>query len=287
MSKATENRQSEDYYRIEKAIKFAERNFRERPDLEAVAASVHLSKYHFQRMFRRWAGISPTQFMQFLTLQYAKKQLAESRSILDVSYDSGLSGPGRLHDLFVTLEAMTPGEYKRQGAGLRIAYGIHPSPFGQCLLATTARGICYLGFVNSISDAEVESQFRQSWPSAEVVRNEGATAAIVRRVFDVKAAVPPRPFNLLLRGTNFQINVWRALVTIPRGRFLSYQDVAAYLGKPAAYRAVANAIAVNPVAYLIPCHRVIAGTGKIHKYHWGAARKKAILGWEAARSALG
>lgn len=287
MSKATEIRQSEDFYRIEKAIKFVEANFLERPDLDEIAASVHLSKFHFQRLFRRWAGISPSQFLQFLTLEYAKKRLAESRSVLDVTFDAGLSGPGRLHDLFVTFEAMSPGEYKRQGAGLRISYGIHPSPFGRCLIATTPRGICYLGFADESSESYAESLLQQAWPGAEIVRDLSATAPIVRDIFSLKPASDSRPFNLLLRGTNFQINVWKALVSIPRGRVLSYRDVAAYLGNPSAYRAVANAVAVNPVAFLIPCHRVIAGTGRIHKYRWGSARKKAILGWEAARSEAG
>ncbi len=287
MSKAKETQQTDDYYRIEKAIRFVEDNFRDQPDLEAIAASVHLSKYHFQRLLRRWAGISPAQFMQFLTLEYAKTRLKESRSVLDVSFDSGLSGPGRLHDLLVTFEAMTPGEYKKQGTGIGVEYGIHPSPFGLCLLATTPRGICYLGFADLVKDTKVESELRKTCPRAEITKSQASTAPIVDDIFSLKPASDSRPFNLLLRGTNFQINVWKALVTIPRGRVLSYRDIAAHLGKPTSHRAVANAIAINPVAYLIPCHRVIRGTGEISKYRWGSCRKNAILGWEAARSKVG
>jgi AraC family transcriptional regulator of adaptative response/methylated-DNA-[protein]-cysteine methyltransferase len=287
MNKAVENRLADDWGRIEKAIRFVEANYKERPDLEAMAASVHLSKYHFQRLFRRWAGISPSQFMQFLTLEHAKKLLAESRSVLDATYESGLSGPGRLHDLFVTFEAFTPGEYKRRGEGLKIEYGVHPSPFGSCLLAVTPRGICYLGFVDRMSKREIERQLHKSWPDAEVGSNPAVTAPMVNEIFGLKRGETSRPFNLLLRGTNFQINVWKALIAIPRGRVLSYRDVAAYLGRPAAQRSVASAIALNPISFLIPCHRVIASTGDFGKYHWGETRKKAILGWEAARTEAG
>lgn len=284
MNTSERDLQSEDYSRIEQAIRFVDTHFRERPDLEAIAASVHLSKYHFQRMFKRWAGISPAQFMQFLTLDFVKQRLAESRSLLDVSYDAGLSGPGRLHDLFVTFEAMTPGEYKQRGRGIRIEYGIHASPFGPCLLAKTERGICYLGFVDESTGGDVEKQLRETWPSAEITRNEKTTAPSVREIFQTNPVSDRRPFNLLIRGTNFQVNVWKALLTIPPGRVLTYGDIAAFLGRPSACRAVASAVALNPVSYLIPCHRVIAATGKIHKYRWGSIRKKAILGWEAARS---
>lgn len=283
MNNTIEHRQADDYYRIEKAIRFVEANYRDQPDLEAMAASVHLSKYHFQRLFRRWAGISPNQFMQFLTLGHAKKLLAESRSVLDATYESGLSGPGRLHDLFVTFEAFTPGEYKSRGAGLKIEYGVHPSPFGNCLLAVTPRGICYLGFVEKPSNRKIEQQLRAAWPNAEIKPNATLTAPLVEQIFGLKPPDEARPFNLLVRGTNFQINVWKALVTIPRGRVLSYRDVAACLGKPSAHRAVASAVALNPVSFLIPCHRVITATGDFGRYHWGETRKKAILGWEAAR----
>ncbi len=281
----TESQQSYDYERIEKAIRFIEENYRTQLDLEEMASSVHLSKYHFDRLFKRWAGVSPIQFQQFLTLEYTKERLSRSTSLLDTSLDAGLSGPGRLHDLFVNFDAMSPGEFKRQGADLEISYGIGPSPFGDCLLALTERGICHLGFVENDEGAAAVRRLRRSWPDALFIEKPKVARSVVKRIFDPGAAGRNRPFTLLLKGTNFQVNVWRALLTIPEGRVVCYQDVASYLGCPAAHRAVANAVAVNPVGYLIPCHRVISKTGKFHRYRWGATRKKALIGWEAARIA--
>jgi AraC family transcriptional regulator of adaptative response/methylated-DNA-[protein]-cysteine methyltransferase len=276
------SQQSEDYQRIEKAIRFVEDNFKSQPTLDQIAESVHLSKYHFNRIFKRWAGISPIQFLQFLTLEYTKRKLADSRSLLDTSLDAGLSGPSRLHDLFVTFEAMTPGEFKRMGAGLKINYGFSYSPFGECLLAITDRGICHLGFVGGDKRSEAFDQLHQAWPGAMFVENQTRISSIADRIFSLDHTIDSRPFHLHLKGTNFQVNVWRALLTIPVGRVVSYQDIAAYIGRPKAFRAVANAIAINPVAYLIPCHRVIAKSGRIHQYRWGSSRKRAIIGWEAA-----
>ncbi len=278
--------QSDDYRRIEKAIQFIGEHFKAQPSLEQIAARANLSRYHFDRLFKRWAGISPIQFLQFLTLDYTKHQLAESRSLLDTSLSAGLSGPSRLHDLFVTFEAMTPGEFKRQGRGLQIDYGFCDSPFGECLLATTARGICSFGFVEAgRKTAAVEDLF-QTWPESQFREKTAGICSIVADIFTRRDPNETRrPFNLLLKGTNFQVNVWRALLRIPEGRVVSYQDIAALIGRPKAFRAVANAVAINPVAYLIPCHRVIAQTGKIHQYRWGSSRKKAIFGWEAARRA--
>lgn len=284
MNSADFSQQSEDYQRIEKAIRFVEANFKSQPTLDQIAESVHLSKFHFNRLFKRWAGISPLRFQQFLTLEYAKRKLTESRSLLDTAFDAGFSGPSRLHDLFVTVEAMTPGEFKRKGAGLKIDYGVEATPFGICLLAVTARGICHLGFVDPDNPSEPFAQLQHAWPEAALVENPGRTGPLVRRLFGLTAAGDTRPFHLHLRGTNFQINVWRALLTIPVGCVVSYQDIAAHIGHPKAFRAVANAIAVNPVGYLIPCHRVIAKSGKFHQYHWGSTRKKAIIGWEASRA---
>ncbi len=272
----------EDYQRIEKAIRFVEDNFQSQPTLDQIAESVHLSKYHFNRMFKRWAGISPIQFLQFLTLEYSKRKLAESSSLLETSLDSGLSGPSRLHDLFVTFEAMTPGEFKRMGAELVIEYGFNYSPFGECLLATTSRGICHLGFLQDENRLEALNQLRQGWPGAMFVESQTRIGSIANHIFSLDYTVDSRPFHLHLKGTNFQVNVWRALLTIPIGKVVSYQDIASYIGRPRAFRAVANAIAINPVAYLIPCHRVIAESGKVHQYRWGSSRKKAIIGWEAA-----
>ena len=276
---------SDDYRRITKAIQFIEDHFQSQPTLDQIAASVHLSRYHFDRVFKRWAGISPKQFLQFLTLEYTKRQLAESNSLLDTSLEAGLSGPSRLHDLFVTFEAMTPGEFKKRGRGLGITYGFGPSPFGECLLATTPRGICHLGFVEAERRPEAREVLFQMWPQASFSEDPARIAPIARRIFHPAPLDNHRPFNLHLKGTNFQINVWKALVRIPAGRVVSYQDIAALIGRPKAFRAAANAIALNPVAYLIPCHRVIAKSGKIHRYRWGTPRKKALIGWEAAQRA--
>ncbi len=280
------SQQSDDYRRIEKAIGYVEANFKSQPTLDQIAESTHLSKYHFDRLFKRWAGISPIQFLQFLTLEHTKQKLAESGSLLDTSLEAGLSGPGRLHDLFVTFEATTPGEFKQMGAGLKMEYGFHPTPFGACFLVVTDRGISHLSFVDGDDQAMALSRFQQSWPEATLAENQAGTGSMVNRIFSFDHTHESRPFHLLLKGTNFQVSVWRALLTIPRGNVVSYQDIAAYIGRPKAFRAVGNAIANNPIGYLIPCHRVIAKSGRIHQYRWGAVRKKAILGWESTRSSL-
>ena len=276
---------SEDFKRIEKAIQFIERNFKSQPTLEQIAASIHLSKYHFDRLFKRWAGISPIQFLHFITLDYTKQRLVESKSLLETALEAGLSGPSRLHDLFVTFEAMTPGDFKKQGAGLRISYAFCDSPFGECLLAITQRGICYLGFVDSGGRSEALHPLFDSWPGSGFIENPAAVCPIIDAIFRIDRYNRSRPFHIQLKGTNFQINVWKALLSIPKGCVVSYQDIASYIGHPKAFRAVANAIAINPVAYLIPCHRVISKSGKIHQYRWGASRKKALIGWEAANTA--
>lgn len=271
-----------DYARIEKAIRFLEENFRHQPDLGEVARSVNLSEYHFQRMFRRWAGISPKRFVQFLTLGYAKKLLEKSRSLLDATYDSGLSSPSRLHHLFVTTEAMTPGEFKVKGAGLKISYGFHPSPFGECLLAITDRGICGLGFVAKGGRARALRDLKSRWEEAQFEENSRLTRPYVDRIFGLTVRNGGRPVTLLLKGTNFQIKVWEALLNVPMGSLTCYEDLAASVGKPKAWRAVGAAVGRNPVAFIIPCHRAIRKAGIIGDYHWGAPRKKAMLVWEAA-----
>ncbi len=276
---------SEDYQRIEKAIQFIENNFRYQPNLDEIAESVHLSKYHFNRIFKRWAGISPIQFLQFMTLDYTKKKLSESGSILESALDAGLSGPGRLHDLFVTFEAMTPGEFKKKAVGIKISYGFSYSPFGDCLIATTERGICHLGFVEEGKRPEAFNQLFKTWPGATFTESAESVSSKINSIFKIDKTKYSQPFNLHLKGTNFQINVWKALLNIPEGQVVSYQDIASHIGHPKAFRAVANAVAINPVAFLIPCHRVIAKSGKIHQYRWGSARKKALIGWEAARVA--
>ncbi|MCJ7621866.1 MAG: methylated-DNA--[protein]-cysteine S-methyltransferase [Anaerolineaceae bacterium] len=276
--------QSEDYKRIEQAIEFMERTFRDHPGLDEIAASVFLSKYHFQRMFKRWAGVTPAQFLHYLTIEYAKERLRESCSIFETTLDAGLSSPSRLHDLFGTFEAMTPGEYKKCGIGLDIFYGFHPTLFGDCLLAATARGICALRFISQESKDIVIAQLKQEWPLASFVERPTMTLPILQRVFSAIHADEKRRFHLILKGTNFQIQVWQALLAIPPGAMVSYQDVAEHISGASAARAVANAVASNPIGYIIPCHRVISKEGKIHRYRWGTARKKAILGWEASHS---
>lgn len=277
--------QADDYKKIETAIYFIENNFKSQPDLDEIAASVHLSKYHFTRLFKRWAGIGPVQFLQFVTLDHTKKKLATSKSLLDTSLESGLSGPGRLHDLFVTFDAMTPGDFKKQGAGLHIDYGFCVSPFGECLMAITKRGVCHLGFVQKSGKSAARQQLFETWPGAVFRETPQSIEPFINQIFNLHKTEKSRPFNLLIKGTNFQINVWKALLRIPSGNVVSYQDIAEYIGRPKAFRAVASAIAINPVAYLIPCHRVISKSGKIHQYRWGSTRKKAIVGWEAAKRA--
>ncbi len=272
---------SEDYRRVEKAILFLDRHFPAQPSLEEVARSAGLSSYHFQRLFRRWAGISPKRFLQFLTLDYAKRALAESRSILDAAYAAGLSSPSRLHDLFVAAEAVTPGEFRKRGAGLEIRYGFHPSPFGECLVARTERGICALFFVLRDSRQGTLDELRSRWPAAELVEDPKATEPLAKQAFSANGRGRKVPLDL--QGTNFQLKVWQALLEIPLGAVASYEKIAERVGKPAATRAVGTAVGQNPIAFLIPCHRVIRKVGAIGNYHGGATRKRAMLAWEASR----
>ena len=233
---------SEDYRRIARAIEYIETHFSDRPSLDQMAAHVNLSRFHFDRLFKRWAGISPMQFLQSLTLEHTKQRLRESQSILEAALDAGLSGPGRLHDLFVTFEAMTPGAYKRHGAGLAIRYGCSPTPFGECLLAVTDRGICHLGFVDAHNVDMAVAQLRQTWPGADLKKDRAAIQPTVQRIFDLPARSRSQPFHLLVKGTNFQVHVWRALLAIPSGRVVAYQDVAAHIGRPRAIRAAAKEV---------------------------------------------
>jgi AraC family transcriptional regulator of adaptative response/methylated-DNA-[protein]-cysteine methyltransferase len=275
---------SHDYQRIEQAIRFLQASYRRQPDLGEVARSAHLSEYHFQRLFTRWVGISPKRFLQYLTVEHAKGVLRESRSLLDATFESGLSSPGRLHDLFVTVEAMTPGEFKKSGEGLTIEYGIHPTPFGECLLGITDRGICALFFVQGNDRKEVVRELRVRWPGAHFVEAARETRPYIEKIFGADSSARRAPLPLLLKGTNFQIKVWEALLRIPAGRVLSYEDIARQIGQPKASRAVGNAVAKNPVSYIVPCHRVIQSIGITGNYRWGPARKKAILGWEWAEA---
>lgn len=277
---ATVYRFGEDYDRMAQAISFMRKNHLNQPDLATIAEQVHLSEYHFQRLFTRWAGISPKRFLQYLTVEYAKSKIAETRSLLDLTMEAGLSSPGRLHDLFVNLEAMSPGEFKAGGAGLEIWYGIHDSPFGQVLIATTARGVCNLSFLDG--QAQVAESLQQEWQNAEIKRNEQVTQEICDRIFHPNSFTNDQPLVLLVKGTNFQIQIWKALLKIPFGGMTTYQTLATALGRPTAARAVGNAVGKNPIGFLIPCHRVIRESGELGGYRWGLDRKTAILGWEAA-----
>jgi AraC family transcriptional regulator, regulatory protein of adaptative response / methylated-DNA-[protein]-cysteine methyltransferase len=272
---------AEDYLRIEKAIHYLDRRFPRQPDLNEVAKSVNLSPWHFQRLFRRWAGISPKRFLQFLMLDYAKHALEQSGNVLDAAYAAGLSSPSRLHDLFVSVEAVTPGEFKKRGAGLRITYGYHASPFGECLLATTERGICAMYFVTSGRET-VLNDVRRRWPGADFVEDPKTTGQYLGRIFPRSKRQGKLPIDL--RGTNFQIKVWQALLEIPPGAVIPYEELAGRVGNPKASRAVGSAVGQNPIAFIIPCHRVIRKVGAIGGYHGGTDRKRAMLAWEAART---
>ncbi|MHB8536088.1 MAG: methylated-DNA--[protein]-cysteine S-methyltransferase [Sulfuricaulis sp.] len=272
-----------DYERIERAIRYLEENYRQQPDLKALARGAGLSEFHFQRLFRRWAGISPKRFLQYLTAGHAVRLLRDSRTNIEAAYDAGLSGGGRLHDLIVNLHAATPGEYKRAGANLTIQYGFHASPFGECLIAVTARGVCHLGFVSPADRRAALAELAAEWPRARIEEAPRATAQVARRLFARVNGGSPG-VDLLVRGTNFQIKVWEALLRIPPGAVVSYEDLAQRARIPRATRAVANAVAHNPVAWLIPCHRVIRKSGALGGYRWGETRKQALLAWEAARA---
>jgi AraC family transcriptional regulator, regulatory protein of adaptative response / methylated-DNA-[protein]-cysteine methyltransferase len=272
-----------DYQRIERAIRYLQAHFLEQPDLATVARAAHLSEYHFQRLFSRWAGISPKRFLQFLTLEHAKRQLAESKAVLTAALDSGLSGPGRLHDLFVAVEAVTPGEFKSRGAGLRIEYGFHPTRFGPCLLGLTQRGICWLSFVSDPGNRAALQELKSHWCGATFAEQPDATGPVAKRIFPGHGGRQQSPLSLLLIGTNFQIKVWRALLAIPAGAVVSYEAIGARIGAPSAARAIGSAVGQNAVAYLIPCHRVIRKSGLPGGYRWGEERKRAMLAWEAAR----
>ncbi len=269
---------SADYQRVEQAIRFLEDNARRQPDLTEVAAHVGLSEYHFQRLFTRWAGISPKRFLQFLTKENAKALLART-SVLSAAYEAGLSGPGRLHDLLVQCEAVTPGEYRTKGAGVGIAYGFHPTPFGKCLLAVTGRGICFLAFVDGDRAASLD-ELKKDWANAALTESPSRTAPFIEQIF---TPGPGASLALHLRGTNFQIKVWEALLRLPPGQVTTYQGLARQVGGQEMARAVGNAVGHNPVAYLIPCHRVLRQIGEFGQYRYGAARKKAILLYEAGQ----
>ncbi len=277
----TSDTETRDYQRIEKALNFVAENYRQQPSLADIAAEVHLSEHHFQRLFQRWAGVSPKQFLQHLTLQHASECLAAGMSTLETTYEVGLAAPARLGELFVRLEALTPGEFKTGGAGLDVLYGFHDSPFGQCLLGVTDRGVCGLHFVATDSSRDqVFAEFTSRLPNARYQSDPAKTAVTVSQIF---TAAEPASLSLLVGGTPFQLKVWEALLRIPVGHRVSYQQLAQSIDKPRAMRAVGTAVGCNPVALLIPCHRVIRGDGQPGGYRWGLGRKLAVQGWESTQ----
>ncbi len=266
---------STDYERIRDAIIYIAENVERQPTLDEVAEHVGLSPYHFQRLFVRWAGVSPKRFLQHLTATRAKTLLQESRAVIDTAFEVGLSGPGRLHDLMITAEAMTPGELRNRGEGLEVRYGVGDTPFGRCLAAETDRGICGLQFFDSEDETEVFARLSADWRDAAIVRDDAAIAELLASIFGPVDTAAPAPLHL--KGTNFQLKVWEALLRIPPGCVISYGDLAERIGEPTASRAVANAVGANPVAYLIPCHRVLRSTGELGGYRWGTDRKLVML----------
>ena len=277
---------ADDYQRVEQAILFLEANQQRQPGLKEVAESVGLSEYHFQRLFTRWVGISPKRFLQYLTKEHAKALLEGSGDLLAAAYESGLSSPGRLHDLFISCEAVTPGEFKHRGEGIEISYGVHPTPFGECLLALTSRGICSLVFVKGGDRFAALGELRRTWQRASLYEAPRQTRPVAEQVVQALLGERSQPLSLHLRGTNFQIKVWEALLQIPEGRVVSYEDIAAAIGRPQAMRAVGSAVGANPIPLLVPCHRVIRKSGEVGGYHYGTARKKSILGWEMAKAGI-
>lgn len=270
-----------DYDRIARAITFIVDQASRQPSLNEIAAHVHLSPFHFQRLFCRWAGVTPKRFLQVLTVEHAKQLLRESAPLLEVSHALGLSSASRLYDHFVQLEAATPGEYKNGGVQLTIEYGVHDTPFGKAFIAVTTRGICRLAFFDDSTLAEQLDALRQQWPRAAVRHHPRHTAALMKNIFNGKPTCD-RPLSLYVAGTNFQISVWKALLQIPPGAVTSYSQIATAIGHPDSARAVGTAIGANPVALLIPCHRVIRQSGNLGGYRWGETRKLAIHAREAA-----
>jgi AraC family transcriptional regulator of adaptative response/methylated-DNA-[protein]-cysteine methyltransferase len=278
---------SSDYDRIEQAIHFLAARVDQQPSLSEVAGHLGLSEHHFQRMFKRWAGVTPKDFLQHLTLLQAKRLLSGRVSMLETSLEVGLSGTGRLHDLFLSHEAMTPGEFKRGAAGIAIAWGFHPTPFGTALFAVTERGLCGLSFVPGGEEGEAIATLKARWPGASFREDPARSAPVAAEVTARMQGEARGPLSLLLNGTPFQVKVWEALLAIPEGDVMTYGDLAVAAGAPGASRAVGTALASNPIGYLIPCHRVIRATGAIGEYRWGSARKQAMLALEASRHANG
>ena len=272
------------YDRIKVAIRYLEEHFREQPSLEEVAEKINLSPFHFQRLFTEWAGVSPKRFLQYLTVNYLKTKLEATTNLLNVTAEAGLSSQSRVHDLFTTLEAVTPQEYKTKGDGIDIHYGFHETPFGRCLIGITTRGVCWLSFLTDPQAEEREYiKLKKHWVRSRIYPDEAETGERIRRIFS-KGGNHPFKFNVLVKGTNFQIKVWEALLQIPESYVTTYENLSKMIGHPSAHRAVGSAVGANHVAWLIPCHRVIRKTGLMGEYRWDAIRKKSMIGWEMAKN---
>ncbi len=272
-----------DYDIVRRAIAYISQKWRDQPEVEAIAHAAGVTPDELHHLFRRWAGLTPKAFLQAITLDHARRLLRDSASVLDASLEVGLSGPGRLHDLFVTHEAMSPGEWKSGGEGVTITYGFHPSHFGLALVMTTERGLAGLAFADPGEERAALADMRGRWPRAQYVEDASRTAPIARRIFDSAEWRPDRPLRVVLIGTDFEVRVWETLLGIPLGRATTYSDIACKLGNPKASRAVGAAVGKNPISFVVPCHRVLGRSGDITGYHWGLTRKRAMLGWEAGR----
>jgi AraC family transcriptional regulator of adaptative response/methylated-DNA-[protein]-cysteine methyltransferase len=272
-----------DYETVHRAIAFISEHWRGQPTIEEMAEAVSVTPDELHHLFRRWAGLTPKGFMQAVTLDNAKKLLRESGNILDAAYESGLSGPGRLHDLFVTHEAMSPGEWKKGGAGLTLRYGFHPSPFGTAVIIATERGLAGLAFADAGEEIPALRDMQERWRLATYIEDHAGTAALAKRIFESSQWQAERPLRVVLIGTDFEIRVWETLLRIPMGKATTYSDVARIIDAPKASRAVGAAVGKNPISFVVPCHRVLGKSGAITGYHWGLTRKRAMLGWETAR----
>lgn len=274
----------DDYGQIRKIIAYLSEDWRVQPSLERIAAEVGMSSTDCQKLFRRWAGISPKEFLQAITIDHARAMLRASASLLDTALETGLSGTGRLHDLFIDHEAMTPGDYKRGGEGLAISYGVHPSPFGMAVAMATNRGLCGLAFADTPDAVNpVKEELMARWPNASYISSPDRTGPIVTQIFSPARWSEEDPVKIILIGTDFEVRVWRTLLDLPMGSATSYAAVADKVCTPAAARAVGRAVGHNPIAFVVPCHRVLRKDGNLGGYHWGLTRKKAIIGWEAAQ----
>ncbi|WP_417687297.1 methylated-DNA--[protein]-cysteine S-methyltransferase [Roseibium sp.] len=273
-----------DYGVVRQTLERITLSWRDQPRLEDLAKEVGLQPIQLQRVFSRWCGLTPKQFVQAITLDHAKALLRDAASVLDASYEVGLSGSGRLHDLFVSHEAMTPGAYRNRGEGLTVSYGFHPCPFGQVLLMVTDKGLAGLAFADPGEEASALKDMCSRWPAAQFEENAALTAPYASRVFDPAEWQDGKPLNVILIGTDFEIRVWQTLLKIPMGKATTYSDIARKLGKPSASRAVGTAVGRNPISFVVPCHRVLGRNGTLCGYHWGLTRKRAILGWETGIS---